>query len=130
MVARSSTEAEYRVIGTTTQELEVVQSSLQKLGVPIPFPMVIFTDNLGASFIVRNPIVHIRLKHVALDLHFVRERTEKGELIVNHIPESQQWADLLTKPLPPKAFLSLQTNLIGAIGSVQRGECIGPVKDN
>lgn len=106
IVARSSTKAEYNAIATTTQEVEVVRTMLQELGVQVPFPLKIFTDNLGASFIARNPIAHICLKHVTLDLHFVCERTEKGELIVEHIPGTKQWADILTKALSPKAFLS------------------------
>lgn len=59
-VIRSSTEAEYRTIATTKQEIEVVsiRSSLLELGVQVPFPMKIYTNNLGASFIARNPIAH------------------------------------------------------------------------
>lgn len=75
--------------------------------------MKILTDNLGASFIARNPIGHIRLKHVALDLHFIREKTENGEISVEHIPGTDQWADILTKALAPKTFLALQRNLVG-----------------
>lgn len=111
-VTRSSTEAEYRAIATMTQEIEVVRSSLLELRVQVPFPMKIYTDNLGASFIARNPIAHIQLKHVALDLHFVRERTEKGEVIVEHIPRTEQWADVLTKPFPSNFFSILHANLI------------------
>lgn len=78
--------------------------------------MKIFTDNLRASFIARNPIAHIHLKHVTLDLHFVRERTEKEELIDDHIPDSQHWADILTKALPSKTFLTQQGKLVGDVG--------------
>lgn len=59
--------------------------------------------------------MHIHLKHVALDLHFVRERTEKGELVIDHILDTQQWANILIKALPPKSFLALQTNLVRKI---------------
>lgn len=86
---------------------------LEELGVHVPFLMKNFTNNLGASFISRNPVGHIRLKHVTLDLHFVRERMEKGELVVEHIPRIKQWADILTKALVPKSFLSLQSNFFG-----------------
>lgn len=89
-VACSSTEAEYRTVASTTQEIEAVWMSLIDLGLHVPFPMKIYTDNLGASFITRNPIAHICLKHAALNLHFVRERMEKGEMLVEHIPGTQQ----------------------------------------
>lgn len=124
MVARSSTEAEYRAIATVTQELEVVRSMLFELMVKVPFPLKVFTDNLGASFIARNPINHIRLKLVALDLHFVRERMEKGELVVEHIPGMEQWADIFTKALTPSSFLWLQSKLVdAALSSSREGGC-------
>lgn len=117
-------------MATTTQEIKAVRSSLAELGVQVPFPMKIYTDNLGASFIAQNSIAHTRLKHVVLDLHFVRERTEKGEIIVEHIPGSEQWAGILTKPLPLKTFLNLHSNLVGDLSSVQGGGCVGLVKPN
>lgn len=55
--------------------------------------------------------MHSKLKYVAMDLHFVREKTrrkEEGSLTVQHIPETQQKTDILTKSLQPKPFLVLQ----------------------
>lgn len=98
-------EAEFRAIAAATQELEAIRSMLVELKVEVPFPLKIFTDNLRASFIARNPIGHIRLKQLALVLHFVWERTEKGELVVEHISGTDQWANILTKALAPPPFL-------------------------
>lgn len=123
MVALSTTKAEYQAIATTTQELEAVRTSLLELGVKVPFPMMIFMDNLEASFIARNPIAHIFLKHVAIDLHFIREQIEKGELVIDHIPEAHQWADILTKALPPKTFITLQGKLVSDISTDCGGAC-------
>lgn len=55
----------------------------------------------------------IKLKHVALDLHFMRERTESSDIVVNHIPDKDQWTDVLTKALPPKTFTKLESKLVG-----------------
>lgn len=117
-VTCSSMEAEYRAIATTTQEVEAVRFTLQELGVLIPFPLVIFTDNLDASFIARNLIAHI-----CLDLHFVREQTEKGEVIVNS-------GQIFLPNLFLRKLSSLQANLIGAVGSARGGGCVGLVKAN
>lgn len=38
--------------------------------------MKILTDNQGASFIANDPICHIKMKHVAMDFHFIREKSE------------------------------------------------------
>lgn len=36
--------------------------------------------NQGATFITHSPVFHTKLKHVAMNLRFVRERSEKGSL--------------------------------------------------
>lgn len=119
-LARSSTDAKYKAIVTTAQELEVVQSLLIELEVEVPVQLIfLMIDNLSASFIVRNPIGHLKLKHVALDdLYFVRECTEKGTLKVNHIPDTDQWVDVLTKALPPRSFSDIQNKLVGSFPQV------------
>lgn len=89
---------------STTQEVQSVKAVLQELGVEVPRPMVILSDNLGETFIVKNPIGHSKLKRVVLDLHLVRE---KGEVVVKHISGKDQWANILTKALPPKLFTTL-----------------------
>lgn len=86
---------------------------LVEQGVEVPRPMQILPDNFGATFIARNPIGQSKLKHVELDLHFVREKTENGDIPVKHIPRKEQWADILTKPLSPKLFFDTQTKLVG-----------------
>jgi len=50
-VARSSTEAEYRAIANTVEELEVTKSILTELGVTIPSPMKLLSDNQEATFV-------------------------------------------------------------------------------
>lgn len=123
IVVRSSAEAEYRVIVTTTQEVEVMRTMLQELRVYVPFPLKIFADNLRALFIAWNTIADIRLKHVTLDLHFVRERTEKGELVFEHIPRTQQWADILIKLTPRRRFSHCRQTSSEKFLELEEGAC-------
>ena len=39
------------------------------------------------------------MKHIQIDLHFVRDLVQKGSLKVQHVHTQDQLADLLTKPL-------------------------------
>jgi len=39
------------------------------------------------------------MKHIQIDLHFVRDLVQKGSLQVHHVHTQDQLADLLTKPL-------------------------------
>ncbi|PNY00673.1 retrovirus-related Pol polyprotein from transposon TNT 1-94 [Trifolium pratense] len=121
-VARSSTEAEYRTIGSTTTELLWLQQLLKELGIQISHTPTIFTDNIGANYLCVNPVFHTRMKHLAIDYHFVRDLVAKKELQVSHVPSSHQLADLLTKPLSRTRHEFL-TSKIGVveISSILRG---------
>jgi hypothetical protein len=103
-IARSSTEAEYRSVAATAAELSWVCSLIQELGVALPSSPVIYCDNMGATQLSSNPIFHSRMKHVAMDYHFIRDQVQSGRLHVAHISSADQLADLLTKPLSTSQF--------------------------
>jgi histone deacetylase 1/2 len=71
----------------------------------------IWCDNLGASYLSANPIIHARTKHVEVDYHFVRDRVTKKEIQIHFISSKDQLADVLTKPLVSFAFTSLCSKL-------------------
>ena len=72
-VARSSTEAEYKAVATTASEVIWLSSLLKELRVSCPSPPTIYCDNIGATYLCSNPVFHSRMKHIAIDFHFVRE---------------------------------------------------------
>uniref|UniRef100_A0A6N2LIS6 Uncharacterized protein n=1 Tax=Salix viminalis TaxID=40686 RepID=A0A6N2LIS6_SALVM len=72
---------------------------LQELGSPLSSPPKLLCDNLGATHLSYNPVNHSRMKHIQIDLHFVRDLVHKGVLQVHHVHTDDQLADLLTKPL-------------------------------
>lgn len=111
-VARSSTEAEYRAVANAASEIRWIRSLLTELDIPIPMPPVIFCDNVGATHLSANPIFHSRMKHLALDFHFIRDNVQAGLLCVTHVSTRDQLADPLTKPLPRPQFQEL-INKIG-----------------
>ena len=111
-VARSSTEAEYRSVAATASELRWICSLLTELGITPPTQPVIYCDNVGATNLCANPVFHSRMKHVALDYHFIREQIQGGLLRVSHVSASDQLADVLTKPLPRQQF-TMVTSKIG-----------------
>ena len=103
-IARSSTEAEYRSVANTSTEISWICSLLQELGVKLPRAPVIYCDNVGATYLCANPVFHSRMKHVALDYHYIRNQVQSGALRVVHVSTKDQVADALTKPLPRAAF--------------------------
>ncbi|MCH87664.1 retrovirus-related Pol polyprotein from transposon TNT 1-94 [Trifolium medium] len=110
LVARSSTEAEYRSMANTTADLLWIQSLLQELQVPFHTPTLL-CDNLSVVALSHNPVLHSRTKHLELDIHFVRERVISKQLNVLHVPARDQLADPLTKPLSPSNYGDIRSKL-------------------
>ncbi|CAL1377246.1 unnamed protein product [Linum trigynum] len=110
-MARSTTEAEYRVIAHATVKSEWIQNLLLELRHPLRTPPTIHSDNLGATYFSANPFFHSRMKHLALDYHFVHQLVQDGRLRVTYIPTSHQLANALTKPLPATRYLLLRSKI-------------------
>jgi len=98
-IARSSTEAEYRALAATAAESVWLLSLLQELKFCLSQPPLLLCDNLGATQLSFNPVHHSRMKHIQIDIHFVRDLVAKNILHVQHVHTTDQLADLLTKPL-------------------------------
>ena len=84
---------------------------LDEIECRVEAPTILYVDNLSAIRIIKNPEYHKRTKHIDTRYHFIRERVEKGEVSVYHIPSEQQRADILTKPVPRDNFERLRESL-------------------
>ena len=107
-VTRSSIEAEYRLVANTTFELNFICYLLNDLGISLPYCPVTYCDNIGATQLCSNPIFHSRIKHVAIDFHFIKDQVQNRALCVAHVSFEDQLAHALTKPLPRQHFLQLK----------------------
>lgn len=118
-VARSSTEAEYRSLASTTAELcwTLSLSLMSELGLKTTQTPAIYCDNIGVTYLAANPVFHSRMKHLALDYHFVRHQVQTGQLRVSHVSSADQLADAITKPLPRHRFETLNVKIGLAEGS-------------
>ncbi|KAH9793669.1 retrovirus-related pol polyprotein from transposon RE1 [Citrus sinensis] len=110
-VSRSSAEAEYRSMASAAAELTWLTYLLNDIGFCIPKAPTLLCDNLSAIHMTKNPVFHARMKHIELDVHFVREKVAKGSLFTRYVPSHLQIADTLTKPLGKHQFLTLRTKL-------------------
>lgn len=111
IVARSSTEAEYRALAQTAAEVSWIQQLLVDLHVSVSMPHIIWCDNISAIALASNPIFHARTKHVEVDYHFIREKVLNKQVQVNHIGSLDQIADIFTKSLAVDRFLFLKAKL-------------------
>lgn len=85
VVAHSSTKAEYHALVATASELGWLSSLFHELCLSLSQPPRILYDNVGATQLSLNSIHHSRMKHIAVDLHFVWDYVAKGLLTVSHV---------------------------------------------
>uniref|UniRef100_A0A2N9GS30 Reverse transcriptase Ty1/copia-type domain-containing protein n=1 Tax=Fagus sylvatica TaxID=28930 RepID=A0A2N9GS30_FAGSY len=104
VVARSSTEAEYRALADTTAELFWLRWLLQDLGIDCSTAVLIHCDNRSAIQIAHNDVFHERTKHIEIDCHFVRHHLLQDTLQLRSMSSQDQLADIFTKPMPPGHF--------------------------
>lgn len=88
-VSYSSIEVEYHSLANAAFEVSWVGALLDELHILIKFALVLWYDNLGAVSLKTNPILHSKITHVELDVHFVRERVMEKQLQVCYIPSEE-----------------------------------------
>ena len=84
-----------------------LRSLLEELKVPSSRP-VIYCDNLSIVMPSYNPVLHSRTKHMELSKFFVREKVMQGKILIDHVPSSDQPADLLTNAVSKSKFSILR----------------------
>lgn len=107
MVARSSTEAEYRVMENCNCEIIWFIALLKDFGINQIDVVVMYCHNQFAISLLKNPVQHERTKHVELDCHFIREKVAEGIIETQYVHTSLQLANLFTKALPKPGFYNL-----------------------
>lgn len=84
-----------------------VKSLLNDIGVHLPYAPVVWSDNTSDIALSENLIHHSKIKHLDIDLFFIREKVHSNEIIVYFVPAIEQGVDVLTKPLTEKSYMFL-----------------------
>ena len=93
-VALSTTEAEYITASQTVKEITWIKSLINNLAMFKNPTTTLYVDNLRAIKFIKNPEFHRRRKHIDVRHHFIRDKFNEKEFILQHIAlEDQQ--DLL-----------------------------------
>lgn len=116
-VALSSTEAEYMALTEAIQEAVWLKAFLFELGeMKSDEAVKIYEDNQGSIALAKNPEFHKRTKHIDIRYHFVREKVEDGQVVLEYCPTKDMKADMMTKPIPAPQFEHLR-DMLGIQGS-------------
>jgi hypothetical protein len=71
-VSRSITEAEYKSLANATAEVIWLQMIMQELGVMEEGTPCLWCDNLGATYMMANPVFYARTKHIEIIILYVK----------------------------------------------------------
>ena len=127
-VALSSTEAEYMALSEATKEAVWLKVFLGELGEMASDEAVkMYEDNQGSIALAKNPEFHKRTKHIDIRYHFVREKVESGEVILEYCPTQDMLADMMTKPIASVQFENIRDRL--GIQRTAANESRGSVED-
>ena len=88
----SSAEAEFRGITKGITEILWLRKLMNELGFPQDKSSSLHCDNKAAISISENPVQHDRTKHVEVDMHFIKEKSEKNIVSLPYIKSEEQVA--------------------------------------
>uniref|UniRef100_H3G5X1 Copia protein n=1 Tax=Phytophthora ramorum TaxID=164328 RepID=H3G5X1_PHYRM len=71
----------------------------------------IYEDNQGSIALAKNPQFHKRTKHIDIRYHFVSEKVEDGQVVLQYVSTTDMLADIMTKAIPATQFHVLRTKL-------------------
>jgi len=67
---------------------------MKNLGTHIIEPISVMCDNTSTINISKNPIMHSRMKHIAIPYHLLKEKVEEGEVNLEFILTSKKVMDI------------------------------------
>ncbi|POM66260.1 Integrase catalytic core protein [Phytophthora palmivora] len=77
----------------------------------------IYEDNQGSIALAKNPEFHKRTKHIDIRYHFVREKVEDGQVVLEYCSTKDMLADLMTKPITAVQF-DIHRSKLGIQGAI------------
>ena len=111
---RSSTESELVGVDDAMPSVLRTRYFLQAQGFEMR-PSLVFQDNKSAILLKKNGKASSlkRTKHINIRYFFVHDRVDKKELELEHCPNEEMWADVLTKPKQGLAWITFRAQLMG-----------------
>jgi hypothetical protein len=68
------------------RKMKSFTDSLSDLDIDVTDHVLVYYDNVSAVYLSTNPVQHQCMKHVEIDLHFIRECVAIGDARIMHAP--------------------------------------------
>jgi hypothetical protein len=72
---------------------------------------VIYCDNQSCVKLLENPMFHDNLKHIEINYYFLRDKFQRGEVVLQYISTDEHTVDILTNHLSKINFAYLRDKL-------------------
>ncbi|GJZ38528.1 retrovirus-related pol polyprotein from transposon TNT 1-94 [Tanacetum coccineum] len=109
-LAISTTEAEYVSARKACQQVLWMKQVLIDYDVRL-YDIPIMCDNKGAIDLSKNPIQHLRTKHIEIHHHFLRDNVQKGNISIEKVSSKDNIARILTITIQRASFIYLRLGL-------------------
>ncbi|GJV56859.1 ribonuclease H-like domain-containing protein, partial [Tanacetum coccineum] len=76
----SSVEAEYRGVVNVVAETCWLRNLLHELHTPLYSATLVYCDNVSIVYLSSNPVQHQHMKHIEIDIYFVRDLVAAGQV--------------------------------------------------
>jgi hypothetical protein len=104
-MSSTSAEAEYRTVTHVIAESSWIRQLLQELRQHADKSTIVYCDNVSVVYLSTNPVQHHRAKHIEVDISFVRDKLQVGEVQVLHALSSL-FVDIFTKRVQVQFYRS------------------------
>jgi hypothetical protein len=111
-VTHSTSEAEYMAQGTGAMELIYIYELLHCFGIIHHGPMQMYGDNTGCVYMMKNPKMSEKTRHIRVKYHYVRELVEEAMVSITFIRTKYMLADLLTKAVTKEVLQNLRKFIV------------------
>lgn len=98
-VSLSSTQAEVDALVELTKEIMWFQGFLNSIGVMVKKPTQLYVDNMPTVTLTAEGNHLKRSKHFVVKTTFLKDEVEYGNILIIHLPGTENHADILTKGL-------------------------------
>ncbi|GJS63269.1 ribonuclease H-like domain-containing protein [Tanacetum coccineum] len=84
-------DVKYRGVANVVAETCWLRNLLRELHTSLSYATLVYCDNVSAVYLSCNPVQHQRIKHIEIDIHFVRDLVVAGHVRVLHVPSRYQF---------------------------------------